>query len=141
MFSKCALKVSPHTVQFLCSSPSLFPLPLRETDQANRCTRFTHPPFAGSFVLSCFAPARRFFLFFVFSLLFCSGFPPALSECFLPCPVVFLAFLGAVRFGAFFCLSRPFGGFSRVFDSLFCFVFPFAPSLPVCLFFAASHSR
>ena len=32
LFSKCALKVSPHTVQFCVLSP----LPLRETDQANR---------------------------------------------------------------------------------------------------------
>ena len=144
MFSKYALKVSPHTVQFLCSSPSLFPLPLRETDQANRCTRFTHPPFAGSFVLSCFAPARRFFCFLFFLFCFARVFRRPFLGVFFRALWFFWRFWARCVLGRFFfCLSRPFEGFfSRVFDSLFFLSSPLLLLFPfVCFLRPHTHAR
>ena len=109
------------------SFPPLFPLPLRETDQANRCTRFTHPPFAGSFVLSCFAPARRFFCLLFFFFCFVRVFHrPFLGVFFRALWYFWRFWVRCVLVFSFW--SRPFGFFSRV----FCFFVLFC--LPLCSF-------
>ena len=133
MFSKCALKISLHTVQFLCSSPSLFPLPLRETDQANRCTRFTHPPFAGSFVLSCFAPAHRFFSVFCFFSFVLFGFSAGPFWVFSSAPCGLFGVFGrgaSSNFWGVFLFVPPVRGFFPV-SLMFCFVLF---CLPLCSF-------
>ena len=116
--SFCLVIVPLRFRPILFSSCVLCPLPLRETDQANRCTRFTHPPFAGSSVLSCFAPARFFFSVFCFFSFVLFGFSAGPFWVFFSAPCGFFGVFGGNAFWGGFLFVPP----VRVFCSrFFCF--------------------